>query len=119
MVHGHMLFLLDFNILFSAVVDGSIISANIMTNGYIRFANGLIIQWMEVLPQEINSNSIIYYPISFSLVFVINAFSVSYHETSYDLNMHFVIYYFKAVCFKLASPVQSSGPLAKIIIIGK
>ena len=39
-------------IFYSAVINGSITMASITYNGYIKFANGLIIQWGSILANK-------------------------------------------------------------------
>lgn len=39
-------------IFYSAVINGSIIMSNLTYNGYIKFANGLIIQWGNLMANK-------------------------------------------------------------------
>ena len=58
---------------------GGIVAASLTTNGYVKFANGLIIQWGLVKVNDVIANEVITitYPIAFSIPIIISIWPVT------------------------------------------
>ena len=79
-----------------AANNGGIIAASLKTNGYVKFANGLILQWGIISSASKDTTTSLTFPIAFGTAYAA-VFGSNSHGSSFDY------------CFEWASNISTTG----------